>query len=366
MRSFALHLLLSFPLLCFAVDGCATGPVTSDDSGDLRAIGAASVERRGCPACHDPGDNSLSGQTTPRQGTMTYGTNLTPDPDTGLGSWTDEQIIRSLRYGLDYQRRSLCASMPRYSEMGTPEAEAEVAYLRSLVPVARSIPKSRCAPAIGPDGDAMDGGTDAAMEPPTPGGDLAEPADMALAVDACAAPDAAAPPAPIDMSLSPADGARGCTPLVNEIQTAGMAGAKDQFVELYNPCPMAFDLSGARLVYRSSSGVKDVTEVDFDQVAMAPGAFLVCGQSNYSGKADLIFKGQLSLSGGGVALKDPGGAVLDSAGWGDAKNAFVVGAAAAAPMNGQSIARIPDGENSGKNSLDFAVSATPTPGKKNH
>jgi hypothetical protein len=40
---------------------------------------------------------------------------------------------------------------------------------------------------------------------------------------------------------------------------------------------------------------------------------------------------------------------------------FVEGAAAAAPANDQSLARIPNGVDSNHNNLDFMVAATPTP-----
>jgi hypothetical protein len=64
---------------------------------------------------------------------------------TGLGAWSDEQIIRALRFGWDKSGAELCAAMPRYPEMGDVEATDIVAYLRSLAPVSRpEIPESVC------------------------------------------------------------------------------------------------------------------------------------------------------------------------------------------------------------------------------
>ena len=53
-------------------------------------------------------------------------------------------------------------------------------------------------------------------------------------------------------------------------------------------------------------------------------------------------------------------------GWGTATNTFVQGEPAPAPQAGQSIARIPDGHDTGDNSADFKLkSAATTPGAAN-
>jgi hypothetical protein len=113
------------------------------------------VAERGCPACHDElgrgGD--LSGRAEPQPGTLAYPRNLTPDRATGLGGWADIAIVRAIRFGLADDTRPLCPPMPRldggdpaYPYMGDVEAEAVVAYLRTLPAVARpDIPESRCA-----------------------------------------------------------------------------------------------------------------------------------------------------------------------------------------------------------------------------
>ncbi len=338
--------------------GCATGPVSPPSAADdLQAAGANAVERRNCASCHDPGDGSLSGQTAPMRGTTSYGTNLTPDPDTGIGNWTDEEIVRALRYGLDDQRQALCATMPRYADLGTREAEAIVAYLRGLAPTVREIPISTCAPP-----DEPDGGADV-------------PADLALAPDLGVAPDlaAAAPDlaravdAEPPTDLSPANdlAPRACGVRINEVQTAGAGGNKDQFVELYNPCPSPIALDGASLVYRSAAGTKDVGLVGFAPTTLAAGAFLVCGQTHFGGQADVRFGAQLSAAGGGLALRDGGGAIVDAVGWGNAKDAFVVGRPAGAPAAERSIGRLPDGRDSGDSERDFPATAMPTPGRAN-
>jgi mono/diheme cytochrome c family protein len=129
-----------------ALAGCSDAPV---------AQGRQLVAERGCAGCHQSaarGDGVLSGQATPQPGTLAYPANLTPDRATGLGGWADIAIVRAVRFGVDDEQLPLCAPMPRFdgSDPARPwlsdgEADALVAYLRSLPPVRRDdIPPSRC------------------------------------------------------------------------------------------------------------------------------------------------------------------------------------------------------------------------------
>ena len=63
-----------------------------------------------------------------------HGPNLTSDKETGLGSWTDAQIIAAMQKGVRPDGRVLAPIMPwRALASLTPEdARAIVAYLRSV------------------------------------------------------------------------------------------------------------------------------------------------------------------------------------------------------------------------------------------
>jgi predicted extracellular nuclease len=181
-----------------------------------------------------------------------------------------------------------------------------------------------------------------------------------------------------DFAVAPGDLARrtngdggvigNCPPtqhiVVNELKTGGTAaGASDEFVELYNPCDVDVDLTGWSLVYRSATGTTDVTIVNLART-IASGGFLLVAGPTYSngGTPDQTYgTGRLAQAGGGVGLRDPTMALVDSVGYGTATNMFVEGAAAAAPANDQSLARIPSGVDSNHNDLDFMVATTPTP-----
>jgi mono/diheme cytochrome c family protein len=60
------------------------------------------VRTGGCVSCHTAaGGQSFAGGralTTPF-GTF-YSPNITPDPETGIGHWTDQQFLRALREGV--------------------------------------------------------------------------------------------------------------------------------------------------------------------------------------------------------------------------------------------------------------------------
>lgn len=87
--------------------------------------------------------------------------NLTPDPETGIGRWTDEQLDRAIRRGIGHDGRVLHPAMPSHSyrAMSGEDAASIIAYLRTLEPVRRRLPP----PDIPPDVRA----SLRAPEPPT-------------------------------------------------------------------------------------------------------------------------------------------------------------------------------------------------------
>jgi hypothetical protein len=68
--------------------------------------------------------------------------NLTPDPETGAGTWTDDQLARAIREGIGHDGRALFPLMayPRYREMSDQDLAAVIVYLRSLPPVHHELP----------------------------------------------------------------------------------------------------------------------------------------------------------------------------------------------------------------------------------
>jgi mono/diheme cytochrome c family protein len=73
--------------------------------------------------------------------------NITPDPEFGLGKWTDGEILRAFREGVDRNGDALFPMMPyaNYHAMSDEDAQSVVVYLRALAPVHHEVPKKRIA-----------------------------------------------------------------------------------------------------------------------------------------------------------------------------------------------------------------------------
>ncbi|WP_168213062.1 MULTISPECIES: cytochrome c [unclassified Bradyrhizobium] len=76
---------------------------------------------------------------------VTYSRNLTPDHDTGIGSWTDEQIIRAMREGVTKEGKTLGPPMPfdMLNKLSDDDAKAIVAYLRTMKPIHNEVPEPK-------------------------------------------------------------------------------------------------------------------------------------------------------------------------------------------------------------------------------
>jgi cytochrome c553 len=76
--------------------------------------------------------------------------NITPDRETGIGAWSDEEIRRAIRCGKSRDGRKLFPVMPYFflQEMSDADSNALVAYLRSLKPVKNVVPPSPFPPPL--------------------------------------------------------------------------------------------------------------------------------------------------------------------------------------------------------------------------
>jgi len=70
--------------------------------------------------------------------------NITPDVETGAGSWTDEQFVRAIREGIGHDGRRLFPMMPymNFREMSDEDLASVIVYIRSLEPVRNQLPKT--------------------------------------------------------------------------------------------------------------------------------------------------------------------------------------------------------------------------------
>jgi mono/diheme cytochrome c family protein len=70
--------------------------------------------------------------------------NLTPDPETGIGQFTDDELARAIREGIGRDGRALFPIMPYVSMHAMPDEDlaSVVVYLRSLKPIRNPLPAS--------------------------------------------------------------------------------------------------------------------------------------------------------------------------------------------------------------------------------
>lgn len=131
--------------------GAKTGPVemTADEK---IARGKQIAFSSGCVDCHTPGTfygtpdmtRMLSGSELGWEGPwgVTYPRNLTPDPETGIATWTEQDIVNAFRLGHRPDQTQLLPPMPwpMYSQMSDADAFALAAYIKSLPPVHHKAP----------------------------------------------------------------------------------------------------------------------------------------------------------------------------------------------------------------------------------
>ena len=75
---------------------------------------------------------------------MSYTRNLTPDRETGLGEWTEQQFIDTMRTGRQQGRgRQILPPMPwmAISNLSDEDLKAIFAYLRAIPPVKNRVPE---------------------------------------------------------------------------------------------------------------------------------------------------------------------------------------------------------------------------------
>lgn len=111
------------------------------------------VTLAGCNDCHTPGfffgkpdmarylGGSDVGFEIPGLGVFN-GRNITPDKETGIGSWTDEQVATAITTGKRPDGRQLAPIMnyASFTYMTKEDVAAIVAYLRSIPAVNNQVP----------------------------------------------------------------------------------------------------------------------------------------------------------------------------------------------------------------------------------
>jgi mono/diheme cytochrome c family protein len=120
--------------------GKTGGPVqTVTAPADVVARGKYLAEASDCAACHSaPGGAPLAGGLAMPSGFGTiYATNITTDPDNGIGRWSADDFWQALHDGTRRDGQPLYPAMPYTSYRGMTRADADAiyAYLMQLKPM---------------------------------------------------------------------------------------------------------------------------------------------------------------------------------------------------------------------------------------
>ena len=140
-----------FGLACLAAIFAFSSPVLANEPQVAR--GKYLVTISGCNDCHTPGyflgkpdqDRFLGGSDVgfeiPGMGVF-VGRNITPDKETGIGTWTTEQIVTAIQAGLRPDGRELAPVMPwhAFAQLTPEDAQAIALFLQSVPPVSQAIP----------------------------------------------------------------------------------------------------------------------------------------------------------------------------------------------------------------------------------
>ena len=111
------------------VAGCVVchTPRGKDGAPDMKRLFAGGLESRG-----------------PNGKGVWRASNITPDPTTGIGKWTDEQIVTAIRTGVrpDNTRLAPIMPYPYYHAMNDADARSLVVFLRAQQPIVNRVGRS--------------------------------------------------------------------------------------------------------------------------------------------------------------------------------------------------------------------------------
>jgi hypothetical protein len=70
--------------------------------------------------------------------------NITPDPEHGIGKWSDGEIVRAIREGVSADGRALFPLMPysSYRYLSDEDVQSIVVYLKSIAPISERRPRT--------------------------------------------------------------------------------------------------------------------------------------------------------------------------------------------------------------------------------
>jgi mono/diheme cytochrome c family protein len=125
----------------------ATAPAAfaAEADGALAKRGKYVFATAGGCACHTPPDGiglNAGGRKFEGPFGTVHSANITPDPDTGIGKWTDAQIVNAIRRGERPDGSKVFPIHPYavFANIADDEARALAAFLKSVPPIRSQVP----------------------------------------------------------------------------------------------------------------------------------------------------------------------------------------------------------------------------------
>lgn len=122
-------------------------PLAAQQEGSADPVerGEYLLRAAGCVTCHTQDDDEAVPLAGGRELETRFGTfrspNITPDPDTGIGAWTEDDFVQALKHGVSPAGDPYYPSFPytSYTGMADADVRALFAYLQSIDPVSREV-----------------------------------------------------------------------------------------------------------------------------------------------------------------------------------------------------------------------------------
>lgn len=124
-------------------------PINMPDTTDQIALGKYLVHSLDCYPCHSadfktinvlepektPGYLGGGNQPLNRKGQVVVTSNLTPDEETGIGSWSEDKFVKALKTGIIEGEHALQYPMVPYVHLTDYEAASIFEYLKTVPPI---------------------------------------------------------------------------------------------------------------------------------------------------------------------------------------------------------------------------------------
>lgn len=129
----------TFLVLAMAGPALAQPQAKSAPNSDLVARGEYLARAGDCVACHTPPEGRIfaGGRAMPTPFGTLYSSNITSDPETGIGKWSDDDFYKTMHSGRFPDGGLIYPAMPfpSYTKVTRADSDAIFAYLKSLPPV---------------------------------------------------------------------------------------------------------------------------------------------------------------------------------------------------------------------------------------